>query len=229
MRSNIPVVIELKLIVAGADESVTVPAGEALVGSEPSGTETRVDESFIRRVPGGAARSSRLQRVVATTPGWRLENDGLLHVRGVDDGVLFVIDGIPVVDRRDTVSASPFDAEAVSSMNVITGNIPAEFGGRSGAVAAVQTKSGIGSPLAVGFSVGGGNFRTGETAAASGGSSDSSASRRATAPTASSTRLTLITSTTAAAPSGCTSVRIGTPRTATPSCSRPRATGPTSA
>lgn len=170
VRSNIPVVVDLRLTVAGASESVTVQSGGASVETSSSGTETRIDESLIRRVPGGANRASRLQRVVATTPGWRLENDGLLHVRGVDDGILYVIDGVPVTDRLDVTSATPYDTETIRSLNVITGNIPAEFGGRSGAVVAVQSESGIGSPFTGSLNLGAGNFRAGEAAASLGGS-----------------------------------------------------------
>jgi outer membrane receptor protein involved in Fe transport len=170
LNSNIPVTVHLRLAVAGANETVTIASEQNLVASTSSSTETRVDESFIRRFQSGATRSSRLQRLVATTPGWRLENDGLLHIRGVDDGILYIIDGIPVTDRLDVASASPYDTEMIRSFNVITGNIPAEFGGRSGAVVAVQSKSGIGSQLTGGFGVGAGNLRTGEAAASLGGS-----------------------------------------------------------
>src|SRR5690242_14400951 len=86
--------------------NTAVQSVEALVDPTSSSTETRVDESLIRRLPAGALRSSRWQRVVATTPGLRLENDGLLHVRGVDDGIIYVVDGIPVTDRLDVTSAS---------------------------------------------------------------------------------------------------------------------------
>ena len=170
VRSNIPIIIDLRLSFVGANEAVTVRAGDTLAEPGSSSTETRVDESFIRRLPSGATRSSQLQRVVATTPGWRLENDGLLHIRGVDDGVLYVIDGIPVTDRLDVASASSYDTEMIRSLNVITGNIPAEFGGRSGAVIALQSRSGIGSPLTGSFSITAGNFSAGEMKASLGGS-----------------------------------------------------------
>ena len=41
------------------------------------------------------------------------------------------MDGIPIVDRLDAVSASPIDTDSINSLQVITGNIPAEFGGRN--------------------------------------------------------------------------------------------------
>jgi hypothetical protein len=168
VRSNIPVILELKLRVAGASESVTVNGDQGLVKPDSNSTETVLDESFIRRVP--ATHSRQLQTVVATTPGWRTENDGLLHIRGVDDGVLYVVDGIPVTDRLDIVSAGSYDTGQIQSLDVITGNIPAEFGGRSGAVINIQSRSGIAEPLSGDFTGGGGSFRTGDVAAQVGGS-----------------------------------------------------------
>jgi hypothetical protein len=169
VRSNIPVVANVNLGIAGVSESVNVVADEPLVQPDSSRTETTVDESFIRRQPGTAG-GRRMQNVIATTPGWRTENDGLLHVRGVDDGILYVVDGIPVTDRQDVVSGNSYDTEVIRSLEVITGNIPTEFGGRSGAVVAVQSKSMIGEPLQASFAVGGGSWRARELSATLGGS-----------------------------------------------------------
>jgi hypothetical protein len=112
VRSNIPIEMNLKLGIAGVSESISVVADEPLVQPDSSSTETTVDESFIRRLPGGAG-GRHLQNVIATTPGWRTENDGLLHVRGVDDGTLYVIDGVPVTDRLDVVSGNSHDTEMI--------------------------------------------------------------------------------------------------------------------
>lgn len=161
VRSNIPVVANVKLGIAGVTESVSVVADEPLVQPDSSSTETTIDESFIRRQPG-AAGGRQLQNVIATAPGWRMENDGLLHVRGVDDGILFVVDGVPVTDRQDVVSGNSYGTEMIRSLDVITGNIPAEFGGRSGAVVAVQSKSMMSTPLVGSFGAGGGSFHAGE-------------------------------------------------------------------
>lgn len=161
VRSNIPVVANPKLGIAGVTESVSIVADEPLVQPDSSSTETTIDESFIRRQPG-AAGGRQLQNVIATAPGWRVENDGLLHVRGVDDGILYVVDGVPVTDRQDVVSGNSYGTEMIRSLDVITGNIPAEFGGRSGAVVAVQSKSMMSAPLLGSFGAGGGNFHAGE-------------------------------------------------------------------
>ncbi len=168
IRSNIPLIGDVRLSVARVDESVYVGTSETLVDAGFSATSTTIDQSFIQQMPG-AMRNRQLQKVVATAPGWRLENDGLLHVRGVDDGILYVLDGVPVTDRIDVVSANAYDMETVRSLNIITGGIPAEFGGRSGAVVAVQSKSTLGMPLSGGFTLGGGSFNAREFNATIGG------------------------------------------------------------
>jgi outer membrane receptor protein involved in Fe transport len=101
-------------------------------------TRTTLAGDAIRATPG-RLRSRGLQHLLAAHAGWASEDNGLLHVRGVDDGVLFVRDGVPVVDRLDTLFGIPPDPASIESVNVLTGYIPPEYGLKSGAVVEVQT------------------------------------------------------------------------------------------
>lgn len=168
VRSNLPIKVEIKLTVAGSKASLEVSAQEDLVDRDSSSSATAIGEYAVRRAPR-INRNRMLQELVATGPGSATENNGLVHVRGVDDGILYVVDGIPIVDRLDAVSASPLDTDTINSMQVITGNIPAEFGGRSAAVVIIHPKSGIDSPVVGDFTLGAGDFRTDEIAAGIGG------------------------------------------------------------
>lgn len=168
VRSNIPVIVELTLNVVGAKETVTVKEDERLIDKESSSTKHKLAENFIAHLPT-TNRNRQLQSVVATLPGWVAENDGLMHIRGVDDGILYVIDGIPTVDRLDATFASSPDTEMIHSVEVITGNIPAEFGGRSGAVVTLQPKSGIDAKWWSNLSLGASSFSTREIVASFGG------------------------------------------------------------
>ncbi len=168
VHSNVPVRVEITLMVAGSKASVDVSPQQNLVERDSSSSASTIGENAIRQAPR-TSRNRLLQELVATAPGSATENNGLIHVRGVDDGILYVIDGIPIVDRLDAVSASPIDTDTINSMQVITGNIPAEFGGRSAAVVIVHPKSGIDSPLVGDLTLGAGDFRTGEIAAGIGG------------------------------------------------------------
>jgi hypothetical protein len=163
VSSNVPVTAVLRLSLAAANETVNVTAGERLIGVNSSRTETVINQNSIGLLPG-VNRSRRLQELIATTAGWSAEDNGLLHVRGADDGVLFVVDGVPVAERLDAPSASAFNVDSVESLRVITGDIPAEFGGRSGAVVALQPKSGVDAPLAGSLSLGGASFATRDAA-----------------------------------------------------------------
>jgi hypothetical protein len=168
VRSNIPVVIDIKLTAAGISESVMVEPADQLVERDSPSTETDIDEKTIQRLPG-AASNRKLQQIIGTTPGWTTENDGLLHIRGVDDGILYVIGGVPAGDRLDSFMASGLDTDTIRSINVMTGNIPAEFGGRSGAVVSIQPKSGIDLPASGSFAAGAGSFDGRDIAATAAG------------------------------------------------------------
>ncbi|HWZ83104.1 MAG TPA: TonB-dependent receptor [Terriglobales bacterium] len=167
VRSNVAVQLSVKLAVARAADEVTVQETDVLQHENPR-TEVVIDENYIKLAPG-VVRRDQLQALISTTPGWNTENDGLMHIRGVDDGTLFVVGGVPTPDRMDGLFAGSFNTDAITSLDVITGNIPAEFGDRSGAVVIVQPKSGIDTPLGGTLSLGEGSFDSRDLSSTLGG------------------------------------------------------------
>ena len=101
-------------------------------------TRVTVGGETLRRIPVRVSHRA-LQQVLSTLPGWAGEDNGLLHVRGVDDGVLYVQDGVPVYDRVDAVFGIPPDPSGIGSLSVLTGFIPPEYGLKAGAVVEVQS------------------------------------------------------------------------------------------
>ncbi len=156
IRSNVTVRVSLQLTIAANKLDTTVRAIDVLRRETPR-TEVVIDENVIKLTPS-VVRRDQLQALVSTTPGWNTENDGLMHIRGVDDGTLFVVGGVPTPDRVDGLFAGSFNTDAITSLDIITGNIPAEFGDRSGAVVLIQPKSGLDTPLAGTLSLGAGSF-----------------------------------------------------------------------
>ena len=156
IRSNVTVRVSLQLAVAATRLDTTVKALDVLRRETPR-TEVVIDENVIKLAPT-VVRRDQLQALVSTTPGWNTENDGLMHIRGVDDGTLYVVGGVPMPDRVDGLFAGSFNTDAITSLDIITGNIPAEFGDRSGAVVLIQPKSGLDLPLAGTLSLGAGSF-----------------------------------------------------------------------
>jgi len=86
--------------------------------------------------------SQRVQATLANLPGWTSEDNGLLHVRGVDDGLLYVQDGIPIYERVDRLFGLAPNPSGIASLHVINGYIPPEFGLKSGGVVEVRSESG---------------------------------------------------------------------------------------
>lgn len=127
-------------------------------------TRTSLGAESIARAPGRTG-SQRLQDVVATLPGWATEDNGLLHSRGVDDGFLYVVDGVPVYERLDQTSGLAPDPSTVDALTVVTGYLPPEYGYKSGGVIDVRTRA------ATGRWRGSGEIGGGSDAAAAGGGS----------------------------------------------------------
>jgi Carboxypeptidase regulatory-like domain/TonB-dependent Receptor Plug Domain len=168
VNSNLPIELSIGLRVAGTSEQIVVEAVDNLVDPDSASSATTLAANFIGRAPR-VNRGRQLQELIAAAPGMSTENNGLLHVRGVEDGVLYILDGVPVADRLDSLSASSFDTDTINSLQVITGGMPAEFGGRNAAVVVAQPKSGIDQGVTGGLRAGAGDFRTGDVAASFGG------------------------------------------------------------
>jgi outer membrane receptor protein involved in Fe transport len=132
--------VELDLrLAARSGETVVVTAGPELPALA---TRTSLSGESVRQVPARLAGLG-LRVAVATTAGWATEDNGIIHVRGVDDGFLFVIDGVPLYERFDVLFGIAPEPAVVSSLNVITGHLPAEFGLKAGGVIEVNTDASL--------------------------------------------------------------------------------------
>lgn len=153
--------ISLQLRVPSDDplEVVGVYDGFGRAMSEASG-------DVLRTLPA-RMQSRALPQALAAMPGWAEEDNGLLHVRGVDDGVLYVEDGVPIYDRLDVAFGIPPSLAGVGTMTVTTGHTPAQFGLKSGAV--IHVASPPAEPRWSGELQTGGGTSAVASAAASGG------------------------------------------------------------
>ena len=158
-----PIELELRLA-PGLAASVVVRAGAETPAVAARAT---LSGDAIRQAPARLG-SRALQQALATLPGWSSEDNGLLHVRGVDDGVLFVEDGVPVYDRIDAVFGIAPAAAAIGSLNMITGYIPAEHGLKAGAVVELQSARRQDAWSALGSAGGGSNDTIGTQLTAGG-------------------------------------------------------------
>ncbi len=184
IRSGLPVETDLRLAAAGA---VVVVEEEAdLIEDHPS-SHVDFDRATIAREPAAVA-SRALESAILATPGFIQDENGRFHFRGSHGQVMYVIDGVPVTDQMQAAFSNSLDPGQVDAMEVVTGGISAEYGGKPGAVVNLTSRSGLGTPggfqgevsagasrfstYEAGFALRGSTDRMGWFATASGSTSD---------------------------------------------------------
>jgi outer membrane cobalamin receptor len=165
IRSEVPVRIAVTLGVAPVTTQVHVSDSATLVDPYRTGTLYAVGRQTISEQT--AVQPGReLFDLVAEQPGWVYEANGVLHPRGSEYDVQFVLDGLPLTQNRSPAFAPSFDADDVESMRVLTANYPAEYGRKLGGVVEVTTEKDVSTGLHGKFEAGGGSFSTANGAAA---------------------------------------------------------------
>jgi outer membrane receptor protein involved in Fe transport len=151
---------------AAAIQQVTVT--DSVMGVAPSTTHVDFDEEQLEKRPLQAANRD-LAAVVESVPGVVPEENGRMHMRGAEAQPQYVLDGVPLTENLSSTSATAPDTENLRSTQVITGNLPAEFGERIAGVINLTTRSGLDMPWAGSFAVSGGSFDSGAMDAEFGG------------------------------------------------------------
>jgi hypothetical protein len=125
VRGSLPVELTLQT-------GPTVAESIVVRGDAGSNTTERPLAGDVVREVGEPLPSQRVQAALAGLPGWMSEDNGLLHVRGVDDGLLYVQDGIPVYARLDRLFGMPPNPSAIASLDVLNGYIRRSTQSRTG-------------------------------------------------------------------------------------------------
>jgi TonB dependent receptor-like, beta-barrel len=157
IRSEVPIRIVVTLGLAAVTTQVRVTDSATLVDPYRTGTLYTIGHQTISE--HAAVQPGReLLDLVATQPGWVYEANGVLHPRGSEYDVQFVVDGLPLTQNRSPAFAPSADAEDVESMRMLTANYPAEYGRKLGGVVELTTEKDMPAGLHGRFEVGGGSF-----------------------------------------------------------------------
>jgi hypothetical protein len=148
VRSTTPVEVPIALELAGVKESLTVTAetGAAELETDTSVSHVDIDKSYVSRAPATLA-SRAMEELVTATPGFAKDENGRYHFQGFHSQGEFVIDGQTISDQTGVTFSNSIDPGIAQSMEVIYGNVPAEYGEKIGAVVNLATKSGLGTPF----------------------------------------------------------------------------------
>jgi len=109
-----------------------------------TGTSTYlIDEAAIAAMPGGD--NDLLNQVVLQAPDVAQDSFGQFHVRGEHNGLQYRLNGI-ILPEGISVFGQSLDPRLISSLTLITGALPAEYGLRTAGIIDLKTKSGIIDP-----------------------------------------------------------------------------------
>jgi TonB dependent receptor len=138
VQSALPTPYHVTLSLAPLQTQVIVSPDATLLDVHRTSTLNRIGtEALEHRLTALPGRS--LPDIVSTQPGWLLEANGILHPRGSEYQVQYVVDGLPITDNRSPSFAPEVEADDVHAMSILTGGYPAEYGRKLGGVIEVVT------------------------------------------------------------------------------------------
>ena len=159
IRSIVPQHLSLTLGLKPVETQLQVSETETLVDTTRTNAVYTVGSQTIDEQLSPHAGRAVLD-VVDAQPGWLQEANGVLHPRGSEYDVQFVMDGLPMTENRSPGFAPPIESSEVDSMRVLTAGFPAEYGRKLGGVVEVSSPKNNPAGLHGEFEAEGGSFST---------------------------------------------------------------------
>src|SRR5207248_8544331 len=119
-----------------------------------------VSRELIAALPATSSDSGLNEAIVLTSANVASDSNGFFHPLGDHAQVSYVIDGQPISDQRNKVFSTSIPANAIQSMQVISGSPSAEYGDKTSLVVEAVTRSGLGQRLTGNFAATYGSFGT---------------------------------------------------------------------
>lgn len=117
--------------------------GRANIQTETGASTYTFDSTAIAALPGGD--NTLLNQVILQAPDVAQDSFGQFHVRGEHDGLQYRLNGI-ILPEGISVFGQSLDPRFISSVSLVTGALPAEYGLRTAGIIDITTKSGLQAP-----------------------------------------------------------------------------------
>ena len=143
--------------------------GRSHIQTQTGASTYTVDAAAIAAMPGG--QNTPFNQVVLQMPEVAQDSFGQYHIRGEHNGLQYRVNGV-ILPEGISVFGQSQDARFVSSVSLITGALPAEFGLRTAGIIDITTKNGLTAPGGA-VSIYGGSHSTVEPALTYGGGAGS--------------------------------------------------------
>lgn len=162
VQSEVPLNVSVTLGLAPVHTRVEVTDSATLVDPRRAATIYSAGaQELNEQLPAQVGRS--VPDEVDSEPGWLYEANGMLHPRGSEYDVQYVVNGLPLTENRAPAFAPPIESDNIESMRVMTAGYPAEYGRKLGGVVEVTTASDLPAGLHGTADVEGGSFWTSGT------------------------------------------------------------------
>jgi outer membrane receptor for ferrienterochelin and colicins len=113
------------------------------IETQTGATVTTIDAAAIAAMPGGS--NVQLNQIMLQTPDVSQDSFGQIHVRGDHNDLQYRLNGI-ILPEGISVFSQTLDPRLISSMSLITGALPAEYGLRTAGIIDLTTRSGLLQP-----------------------------------------------------------------------------------
>jgi outer membrane cobalamin receptor len=157
IRSEVPVRVAVTLGMASLNTRVEVTDAATLLDPSETGTIFSLSGEKLRE-HGSAQAGRTLSDAVNDQPGWLYEANGILHPRGSEYQVQYVVDGMPLTQNRSPAFAPSFDSGDIESLRVLTAGYAAEYGRKLGGIVELTTEKNPPAGLHGRVELGGGSF-----------------------------------------------------------------------
>lgn len=145
VRTMVPVTLEIKMQIQGAATTLRVEAYGADVLENVPYAHYDTDRAAFSRLPVTTPASGLSDAITMAAPSVVADSNGFFHPLGDHAQASFIVDGQPITDQQSKQFSTQLPANAIQSMELITGGVNAEYGDKTSLVANTQTRTGLGS------------------------------------------------------------------------------------
>ena len=149
VRGAIPLNLALVLQIPGGSTSVDVESSTGNVEADPSAHQD-VDRDAFLKLPSLDPGGSLSQAITYSTGAVAADANGFFHPLGDHAQTTIVIDGQPDSDQQSKLFSTQIPANALQSMELISGSPDAQYGDKSSLIVNATTRSGLGAKKAFG-------------------------------------------------------------------------------
>jgi hypothetical protein len=150
VRSGVAVSLQISLKVSTQTERVVVESTGADLVETESTPHTDIDRGLFDKLPLPSKSSELSSLITLASPGAVADSNGLVHGIGDHAENSISFDGQPITDQFSKIFSNQVPADAIQSLEVISGAPPAEFGGKTSLVIVATSRSGLGQKKATG-------------------------------------------------------------------------------